>query len=227
MNSKLDEQLDNRDELNARINELEKKLDFLIQHLVKKNNTISEVEIKPPEESKEAVTKKKNSIDQIELEKLEAYSSMYPNSCIARFHVIDIKKNWNINWPEYNPPYYTSEQVLLNKNADNDLMKIPVNQRPFLNFNSFDYVNEVDRISCLGDYLLVNGLPKNPKGRTGIEGRGDFLFWGPNHAIEVILTRFKRDSNDEFCVMNNKKIIEFIAIENSRKDDWSFPIVSF
>lgn len=217
VNSKLDEQLEYRDELNSRIVDLEKKIDILIQHLTVKNNT---------EEPKEK-TKRTNSSDQVIEENMETDKIFYPNSRVAKFSVENNKKYWSIKWSEYKPPSYTSQNVLLDKNADNDLMKIPINQRPFLNFNSFDYVNEVDRTSCLGDYSLVNGLPKNPKGRTGIEGRGEFLFWGPNHAIEVILTRFKRDANNEFCYLNNRKILEFICIENSlNPDDWSFPCVN-
>ena len=62
--------------------------------------------------------------------------------------------------------------------------------RPFINFNSYDRANDVDRTSCLGDYAVYNGLPFNPKGRTGLEGRGSLFFWGPNQAIELIFTRF-------------------------------------
>ena len=32
--------------------------------------------------------------------------------------------------------------------------------------------------------------PLNPRGRTGLRGRGRLCFWGPNHAVDVLLTRF-------------------------------------
>ena len=52
-----------------------------------------------------------------------------------------------------------------------------------------DEVYKVDRRSCLGNYKIIHGLPINPIGRTGITGRGSLNFWGPNHAIEAIITR--------------------------------------
>lgn len=34
-----------------------------------------------------------------------------------------------------------------------------------------------------------NGRPLNPRGRTGLRGRGLLGRWGPNHAIDLLLTR--------------------------------------
>lgn len=166
----MDEQLEYRDELNLKINELEKKLDLLIKHLTIKNiETTDKPEEIKTHPDKALCIKKIDSIDQINEHNI-VNSTLYPNSRVVRFPAMDLKKNWKIKWPEYKPPNYTSEQVLLDKNTDNDLTNIAINQRPFLNFNSFDYVNEIDRKSCLGEYFLEHGLPKNPKGRTGIEG---------------------------------------------------------
>jgi hypothetical protein len=52
-----------------------------------------------------------------------------------------------------------------------------------------DDVYKVDRRSCLGKYEIVDCLPLNPSGRTGLIGRGLLNFWGPNQAIEAIVTR--------------------------------------
>jgi hypothetical protein len=60
---------------------------------------------------------------------------------------------------------------------------------PNINFNAYDEENLIDRKSCLGDYEVLNGLPQYPLGRTGIEGRGELLYWGPNHKIELLFTR--------------------------------------
>ena len=59
-----------------------------------------------------------------------------------------------------------------------------------MNFNANDEENLIDRKSCLGEYERVNGLPQYPLGRTGIEGRGELLYWGPNHKCEILFTRF-------------------------------------
>ena len=34
-----------------------------------------------------------------------------------------------------------------------------------------------------------NKLPRNPRGRTGAQGRGKLFLWGPNHALDLIITR--------------------------------------
>ena len=63
----------------------------------------------------------------------------------------------------------------------------------------------IDRTSRMGFYDLAHGLPmfasaicvhcrlnsmsRNPNGRTGYSGRGLLLLWGPNHAIDAVLTR--------------------------------------
>lgn len=58
-------------------------------------------------------------------------------------------------------------------------------------FNSLD--NEctppVDRESAMGAYEVVQGLPLNPKGRTGIAGRGMLGRWGPNQRVTTVFTR--------------------------------------
>ena len=38
-------------------------------------------------------------------------------------------------------------------------------------------------------------VPRNPKGRTGIAGRGVLWLWGPNHAADPIITRWAKDKN--------------------------------
>ena len=56
-------------------------------------------------------------------------------------------------------------------------------------FNAVDGTKKVDRISFLGEYIMQNGLPLNPKGRTGLQSRGLLGRWGPNHAGDPVVTR--------------------------------------
>lgn len=44
--------------------------------------------------------------------------------------------------------------------------------------------------------MVLEGRPLNPLGRTGLKGRGLLGRWGPNHAADPIVTRWKR-FNDE------------------------------
>jgi len=56
-----------------------------------------------------------------------------------------------------------------------------------LKFNELD--DEVDRRSIV-KYAVENKLPLNPMGRTVTTGRGQFRYWGPNHSILAIFSRF-------------------------------------
>lgn len=47
----------------------------------------------------------------------------------------------------------------------------------------------MDRRSHEGKYEIVNGVPRNPFGRTGMCGRGLLGRWGPNHAADPVVTR--------------------------------------
>lgn len=53
---------------------------------------------------------------------------------------------------------------------------------------------KIDRRSHLGEYRVLGGCPFNPVGRTGIIGRGLLGRWGPNHAADPIVTRWKRSA---------------------------------
>ena len=64
------------------------------------------------------------------------------------------------------------------------------NDRPNIyQFNENDDAYSVDRRSHEGDYKLLHHLPLNPKGRTGLQGRGLLGRWGPNHAGDPVVTR--------------------------------------
>jgi len=57
-------------------------------------------------------------------------------------------------------------------------------------FNKVDEGKNVDRRSYLKIYRVVDGIPQNPVGRTGIIGRGVLPRWGPNHAGLAVVTRY-------------------------------------
>jgi hypothetical protein len=57
-----------------------------------------------------------------------------------------------------------------------------------------------------------DGLPLNPIGRTGLQGRGILLRWGPNIYHYVIICRWKRDIHGRIILhpSNGKKILEIL-----------------
>ena len=64
-------------------------------------------------------------------------------------------------------------------------------------FNEIDLSCNCDRNTYITDaegkpikYDVINGIPRNPKGRTGMRGRGSLYRWGPNHAGDPIVTRY-------------------------------------
>ena len=101
--------------------------------------------------------------------------------------------------------------------------------RTEIDFNQLDNQYDVDRRSCLGKYAIHDGIPLNPLGRTGLKGRGSLIFWGPNHAIEAIFTRWKREKNGKYTLdKDNSKTLQFVVIERSIQfRDWHLPHVKF
>ncbi|RXN00260.1 Transient receptor potential cation channel subfamily M member 2 [Acipenser ruthenus] len=64
---------------------------------------------------------------------------------------------------------------------------------------------------------------ENPVGRTGLEGKGKLYWFGPNRALDPIITRWKRSSDDSVSKTGTKKVLEFIAIKCKEYDRWAFP----
>ncbi len=92
--------------------------------------------------------------------------------------------NWSVKWPEYKPVNYTASKLLKDKPVWAD----PENPLDIKNWNALD--GNIDRRSHLGVYEVVDGIPLNPIGRTGVSGRGQLGKWGVNHAADPIVTRY-------------------------------------
>ncbi|EDV21714.1 uncharacterized protein TRIADDRAFT_30196 [Trichoplax adhaerens] len=150
----------------------------------------------------------------------KARQSIYPKSDIQRFPVPDDKVDWAVEWLEYSPIDFTSSSVLaMPPWADVEIR--PTNSENFLKFNSID--GNVDRKSGFGDYSLIDGIPRNPIGRTGIRGRGVLGRWGPNHAADPITTRWKRDDDGNVVSYNDNPVLEFVAIKRQDNGQWALP----
>lgn len=53
-------------------------------------------------------------------------------------------------------------------------------------------------------YNVIDKRPINPIGRTGLIGRGVLGKWGPNHAADPIVTRWKTVDNKKVYDETNK-----------------------
>uniref|UniRef100_A0A0V0GA23 Putative transient receptor potential-related channel 7 n=1 Tax=Triatoma dimidiata TaxID=72491 RepID=A0A0V0GA23_TRIDM len=145
----------------------------------------------------------------------------YPrrNGKVARFPVPDNKVSWDIKWLEYRPQYYTSRHLLGQTWADPELDD--PNFHPL--WNAMD--GSIDRCSYHGPYNVINNFPRNPVGRTGLSGRGILGKWGPNHAADPILTKWKRDENHSviYHEFSKKPILQFIGIKRRDCGEWAIP----
>ena len=59
------------------------------------------------------------------------------------------------------------------------------------------------RISYEGRILRIDATsyPRNPRGRTGLRGRGVLPLWGPNHMAEPIVTRYDPQRPQQLQIM--------------------------
>jgi ADP-ribose pyrophosphatase len=101
----------------------------------------------------------------------------------------------------YQPVSYTSAKVLAQPDwADDPDVAKARESRPDGRFQS--YVSEVNQ-----------DMPENPKGRTGIEGRGLLGKWGANFAADPIVTRTNPETGK----------LEMIAIRRTDSGQWAIP----
>lgn len=91
-----------------------------------------------------------------------------------------------------------------------DLLKS--NSSISLHFNTND--GAIDRRSVYRPYQIRDndGLPLNPIGRTGLQGRGILLRWGPNIYHYILLCRWKRDMHGTILAhpSSGKRILQIL-----------------
>jgi len=133
----------------------------------------------------------------------------YPFGGPRRVIVPSEYRNWNMPWFDYKPPTFTIPMILKGDKpwADPDIGHPGFAPR----FNVMDC--RLNRTSNAG-LILTNrdGFPLNPMGRTGIRGRGSLGRWGPNHAADCIVTRFKTDLDGKIVMNEEGPAVEFIGI---------------
>ncbi len=93
-----------------------------------------------------------------------------------RFSVSDDQVDWDIGYPGYDPPYFVDPVVLAEPSwADSEDVSLVGRS-----FESFEECMRFDEL----------GRPLNPRGRTGIAGRGELGGWGANFAADPVVTRW-------------------------------------
>nr|XP_009491320.1 PREDICTED: ADP-ribose pyrophosphatase, mitochondrial isoform X2 [Pelecanus crispus] len=84
---------------------------------------------------------------------------------------------------------------------------------------------EYTAMSVLAGPSWADPQIKNPVGRTGLTGRGLLGRWGPNHAADPVVTRWKRDGSGNKVVhpVTGKNILQFVAIKRRDCGEWAIP----
>ena len=113
-----------------------------------------------------------------------------PESYPERFPVPDERVEWYEPFPGYAPNFFESEIVL-----QNDCRANPCGWADPHDLTGDEVADRIRKgvlVSFEGPIRVdqESGMPLNPFGRTGIEGRGLLGRWGPNLAVDPIVTRW-------------------------------------
>lgn len=109
-----------------------------------------------------------------------------PEQAENRVEVPDELKDWSVDWPDYDPPAFTTEWVRTvgveqGRSDPESPAEVDFSERP----------------SFLGEYSFdEHGRPQNPMGRQGLAERGDLYKWGPNNAADPIVVASDPDTSD-------------------------------
>jgi ADP-ribose pyrophosphatase len=92
---------------------------------------------------------------------------------------------WMLDCDDYDPPHHVDPSVL-----ENDRNKV---DGGWADPEEFDAVRELPRIQS-AKFKDDDGKPRNPRGRTGLEGRGMLGMWGANLSAAALVVRTNPDS---------------------------------
>ncbi|KAL1465043.1 hypothetical protein WDU94_004638, partial [Cyamophila willieti] len=148
------------------------------------------------------------------------FDDVYPQSNLTRFLVSGQGRiDWEEPVPDYTPQYFVHPSVIGAPWADTENVKEYKDK-----FNKLD--GDLDRRRARNEKYEIDiktGRPLNPRGRTGVCGRGLLGRWGPNHVSLLIVSRWFRDQNGEKVIMpsTGKPLMEFVAVKMHGK--WGIP----
>ncbi|XP_058379213.1 transient receptor potential cation channel subfamily M member 2 isoform X1 [Diceros bicornis minor] len=143
---------------------------------------------------------------------------LYPSSLITRFPVPNEKVPWETEFLIYNPPFYTAERK---DKGVVDPVGSALEPLSGIRYNAVD--GPVDRRSSHGPYAVRDGLPLNPMGRTGLRGRGALRYFGPNHSLQPVVTRWRRNQDGAICRKSIKKMLEVLVMKLPISEHWALP----
>ena len=140
-----------------------------------------------------------------------------------RFKVDDEHVPWAVPWDEYEPTVYT-DKVVLEQNCETrrgGWADPPVPPKRAVIETRGSHELQSKQLPWVFD---DRGRPLNPRGRTGMSNRGVLGKWGPNHAGDAIVTRYRRRAPGEPTPPGASSIaLEMVAIKRRDTGEWAIP----
>ncbi|OON22297.1 hypothetical protein X801_01802 [Opisthorchis viverrini] len=138
---------------------------------------------------------------------------IYPG---IRMNVPQDKLNWKVPYPAYRTFRITEDRLSVPYVGMDDGADVSPQTLPYNDYDSQHGVSRkatrgrvrVFRKSNSAETSQLIGLPLNPSGRSGLQGKGLLPHWGPNHAVTVALTRAHPDG----IIWNNLPVIQVAVL---------------
>lgn len=133
----------------------------------------------------------------------EERPSIYPE----RRQIPDAKVSWTFAYPEYDtgPPFDAP------KLQSEDRTRNPAGWADPPDVKEARALRELR--SAEPTLFDASGMPLNPRGRTGLSGRGQLGNFGANFAADAFITRINRKS----------RVMEMIAVQRKDNGQWAIP----
>ena len=146
-----------------------------------------------------------------------------------RIAVSDKQVPWSFAWLDYKPNEFTAPVVIQNsallstsqKWADPAELHGPAVKEGFSDLRAevrgrTTYIGgpQGAKLATAIRFDAADGMPLNPRGRTGLCGRGLLGKWGPNHAADPIVTRWNPEEPRQ---------LQMVAIKRNDTGAWAIP----
>merc|ERR1719189_3146489 len=127
--------------------------------------------------------------------------------------------SWDVPFEFYDPISFDALHLATAPYADPDIKNPEFNPK----FNQLD--GKIDRRSHEGNYKVIQKIPLNVRGRTGLTGRGVLGRYGPNHAADPIVTRWKKHPEGGIVHDNvsSRPVLQFVSIQRRDTSEWALP----
>jgi len=139
----------------------------------------------------------------------ESTPEIFPGYEIAQ-PVDRCRKSLTSTYPYYKPTNYTSLRIL-QKTAEQTAD--PLYVEPAIISKRLSLTGPLNYAEYLDPDGQTRSYPLNPRGRTGLRGRGACKNWGPIQAADALLTRFNS--------LNG--LLELLVIKRADNNAWALP----